>query len=280
MGPSTGYSGAKYQLSEIPSGVVWNSSDTSIATINQQGVLNVTGNGLVQITAKHNGITYNKTIMVGTPKYILVANHEPNGFKVDANLITSQFSNPSEQINRIVCYHWGVKFPNKQIVWSTTNEPSILIPLEDKNVTVYFKVCDSNGDFGQVQYINALAQDVFAVTNGVLGVDGNKCIYKPDGTVYSYKNGKIYLTRNTNLPSEYQHDIWTSTKAVVFSPFSANYTIPVNKGALSIKNVLPDAELNYIIQNSTTGQAYVYTIALLNPEDKIVQLIPISITYK
>lgn len=91
---------------------------------------------------------------------------------------------------------------------------------------------------------------------------------------------EVYLTRNTNLPSEYQHDIWTSTKAVVFSPFSANYTIPVSKGALSIKNVLPDAELNYIIQNSTTGQAYVYTIALLNPEDKIVQLIPISITYK
>lgn len=280
IGPSTGYTGVKYQLSVASSGVVWNSSDTSIATINQQGVLNVFGNGLVHITAMYHGVTYSKTIMVGMPKYILAASHEPNGFKINANLITSQFSNTSEQINKIVSYHWGVKFPNKQIVWDVTNEPSILVPLEDKNVTVYFKVCDSNGNYGQIQYINAQAQDVFSVTNGILEVDASKCIYKSDGSAYSYKNGKIYLTRNTSLPSEYQHDIWTSTKAVVFSPFGANYTIPVSKGALSIKNVFPDAEINYIIQNSISGKTYVYMTALLNPENKIVQLVPISITFK
>jgi hypothetical protein len=155
-----------------------------------------------------------------------------------------------------------------------------LVPLEYKNVTVYFKVCDSNGNFGPVQYINAQAEDVFSVTNGILGVDANKCIYKSNGSSYSYKNGKIYLTRNTSLPSEYQHDIWTSTKAVVFSPFGANYTIPVNMGALSIKNIFPDMELDYIIQNSTSGKTYVYMVALLNPENNIVQLVPISITFE
>lgn len=280
IGPSAGYTGVKYQLSATSSGIVWSSSDTSIATISQQGILNVLGNGLVQITAKHNGVIYSKTIMVGMPKYILAANHVPNGFKIDANLITSQFSNPSEQLNNIVSYHWGVKFPNKQIVWNVTSEPSILVPLEYKNVTVYFKVCDSNGNFGPVQYINAQAEDVFSVTNGILGVDANKCIYKSNGSSYSYKNGKIYLTRNTSLPSEYQHDIWTSTKAVVFSPFGANYTIPVNMGALSIKNIFPDMELDYIIQNSTSGKTYVYMVALLNPENNIVQLVPISITFE
>lgn len=51
-------------------------------------------------------------------------------------------------------------------------------------------------------------------------------------------------------------------------------------GALSIKNIFPDMELDYIIQNSTSGKTYVYMVALLNPENNIVQLVPISITFE
>ena len=39
-------------------------------------------------------------------------------------------------------------------------------------------------------------------------------------------------------------------------------------------------ELNLVIQNATTGKEYVYTIALLNPEDKIIQFIPVTFKMK
>ncbi len=279
-GPSTGYSGAQYSLSKPVTNVVWSSSAPSVASINQQGILSVSGNGLVQLTAKVETVTYTKTIMVGMPKYVLAASHEPDGYRIEANLIASQFSNPNEYINKIVSYYWGIKFPNSQINWSTTNEPCIFVPLEDKAVTAYFKVCDSNGNFSPVQYVSAQAQDVFSATNSTLSVDANKNIYKADGTSYSYKYGKIYLTRNSSLSSAYQHDIWTPTKAEVFSPFSSNYTIPVSKGEISVKNVFPDEELGYVIQNSVTGQSHIYVVALLNPEDKIIQLVPVTITLK
>lgn len=88
------------------------------------------------------------------------------------------------------------------------------------------------------------------------------------------------MTRDASLPSDYQHDIWTSTKAVVFSPFANQYNVLVTRGEISIKNILPQEELNYVISNSDTGQTNIYTIALLNPEDKIIQFLPFTITLK
>ena len=67
--------------------------------------------------------------------------------------------------------------------------------------------------------------------NNILSIDENKNIYKENGSLYSYKNGKIYLTRDTSLPSQYQKDIWTSTKGVVFSPFSSAYDVTVTRGS-------------------------------------------------
>ena len=118
------------------------------------------------------------------------------------------------------------------------------------------------------------------VNNNILSIDKSKNIYKENGSLYSYKNGKIYLTRDTSLPSQYQKDIWTSTKGVVFSPFSTAYDVTVTRGEIPIKQVLPEEELNLVIQNATTGKEYIYTIALLNPEDKIIQFIPVTFKMK
>ncbi|THC82831.1 hypothetical protein E7X23_25555, partial [Bacteroides fragilis] len=57
-------------------------------------------------------------------------------------------------------------------------------------------------------------------SNNRLLMDKAQKLYKDDGTPYSYKYGKIYLTRDASLPDQYQSAIWTSTKATVYSPFS------------------------------------------------------------
>ena len=263
----------------LPVNVVYD-SDASIATINQQGILTVKENGVVQILAQSDVISYSKTIIVGLPRYILSSKHEPGGFKIDAICIDGEFQNQLETVNKIVQFQWGVKFPDKSIEWNTTNSASIFIPLENKDAVVFFKVCDSNGRESVVQSVKASGNDVFLPTNNHIKVDGNKNIYKENGSSYSYKRGKLYLTRDTSLPTEYQRANWTAMEADVYSPFSNQYNIIVDGGEIMLKNILPEEELDYVVSNLEVGQTYTYTIALKNPQKKVIQLLPFTVTLK
>ena len=44
----------------------------------------------------------------------------------------------------------------------------------------------------------------------------------------------------------------------IFSPFSTAYDVTVTRGEIPIKQVLPEEELNLVIQNATTGKEYIY----------------------
>ena len=212
------------------------------------------------------------------PQYVLEATQETNGYQIDAHVIKSLVN--AEQADLVANYHWGVKYPDSPIVWSTSQEPSLFVPGQGKAPTVYFKVSDLQGQSSPVQFINVKAQPLFQVTNSALSIDSDKNLYKPNGSEYTYKYGIIYLIRNTNLPSEYQTAIWTPTKAKVFSPFGANYTIPVDGGELSVKDVIPETELTDIFQHSVSGQSQVYLVALQNPENKVMQVVPVTMTLK
>lgn len=233
-----------------------------------------------QKSAYSNDIKDGKSNLVGLPHFVLSTSHESGGYKVYASCIDSQYSNRLSELNNGISYNWGVKFTNKSIEWRVTKEPSIFVPLENKNAVIFFKISDSNGNESTVQSVQTNTYNVFFATNNHLKIDANRNIYKDDESSYSYKYGKVYLTRDSNLPSEYQHDIWTATKAVVFSPFASQYTVSVSRGEMSIKNILPQEELDYIINNSESGQGNIYTIALLNPENKIIQFLPFTITLK
>lgn len=279
-GASIGYTGAQYSLTNAVGDVEWGSSDSSVATINQQGVLTVKNKGVTQITGRCNGISYNKKVIVGLPQYILSSVHEPDGFKIEATCIDDTFIEHIETVNKVFKFHWGIKFPDQSIEWRDIDRPYLFVPLENRDAVVFFKTSDGNGNETQVQSIKTSAQDVFLITNNNIKIDNEQNIYLNDDTPYSYKYGKVYLTRNANLSSEYQDDIWTSTEAEVFGPFSTNYTLPVSRGEMSIKNILPQDELNYITNNYESGKVYLYTITLLNPEDKIIQFMPFTVTTK
>ena len=152
--------------------------------------------------------------------------------------------------------------------------------MENKDAVVFFKVCDANGNESVVQSVKATGNDVFLPTNNHIKVDVNKNLYKENGSSYSYKRGKLYLTRDASLPEEYQRAIWTAMEADVFSPFSNQYNITIDGGEMMLKDILPEEELDYVVNNLEVGQTYSYTIALKNPQKKIIQFLPFTITLK
>lgn len=279
-GPIFGYSGAKYTLSGAKGTVVWSTSDASIGTINQNGILTVSKNGCVYVIGETNGMKFSKLVYIGVPTYLLSSKHKPDGFEIEAKCIDETYKANIDNINASLIFRWGVKFPNKDIRWIDTNSPSVFIPIEDKDAVVFLKIIDSNGKESPLQSVKCTATDIFYASNNRLLLDAAKKIYKEDGTTYSYKYGKIYLTRDISLSKEYEGDIWTSTKAKVYSPFNSTYIIPVSRGEMSIKDVLPQEELDYITHNMQVDHTCLYTIALLNPEDKFIQIIPVTIKIK
>lgn len=279
-GPSSGYTGAIFSLANAGSTVTWSSSDPSIATIDQQGILTVKRNGVIQLLAQSDGVSYSKTVMVGLPRYVLTSKHEPGGFKIDASCIDGEFQNQLEAVNNIVQFQWGVKFPGKSLEWNVINCASIFIPLDNKDAVVFLKVSDGNGNESVVQSVKVTGNDVLLPTNNHIKVDGNKNIYKENGSSYSYKRGKLYLTRDTSLPTEYQRANWTAMEADVYSPFSNQYNIIVDGGEIMLKDILPEEELDYVVSNLEVGQTYTYTIALKNPQKKVIQLLPFTVTLK
>ena len=279
-GPIFGYSGAKYTLSGAKGTVVWSTSDASIGTINQNGILTVSKNGCVYVIGETNGMKFSKLVYIGVPTYLLSSKHKPDGFEIEAKCIDETYKANIDNINSSLIFRWGVKFPNKDIRWIDTNSPSVFIPIEDKDAVVFLKIIDSNGKESLPQSVKCTATDIFYASNNRLLLDAAKKIYKEYGTTYSYKYGKIYLTRDISLSKEYEGDIWTSTKAKVYSPFNSTYIIPVSRGEMSIKDVLPQEELDYITHNMQVDHTCLYTIALLNPEDKFIQIIPVTIKIK
>lgn len=281
VGPKVGTNGAKYSLSNTVGSVSWSSSNTSIATINSSGVLSVTGTGVVTLTAQHGGQSYSQMIMVGLPRYILVASHEPGGYEINAECIDTQFKDYLSNLNGVLKYNWGVKYPNREIRWFEADVPGLKIDLRGQNekVVVFLEVIDALGNKSALQHIEINSQDVYVAENQNLYIDAQGLLYKENKTKYLYNSARLYISYRANIPDKYKEREWMATTAMVLKPFSVTSVIDARSGGPLIKNILPVDELDYIKNNSTDNQVYRYTLILLNYKSRAIQFVPVTFTY-
>lgn len=282
IGPRVGYEGARYRLSSASAGVTWSSSNTAIATINSSGILSVRGKGVVVLTAVYLDQRYSQTILVGFPRYILTASNEPGGYKVVAESIDLEYKDYQSQLNGLLRFNWGVKYPGQEIRWMETDKSELKVQLQGQNeqVTIFLEVGDELGNKSAVQQVVVNSQDIYVASNQNLYVDSQGIMYRENKTKYLYQIARVYLRYSSGIAEKYKGREWMPLSAVVLSPFSEPRTITVQNGGPLIKDIMSLAELEIVKNSSEDNQRYTYMLVLLNYEHKAIQYMPVTFTFK
>ena len=221
-------------------------------------------------------------IMVGMPRYVLSASHEPGGYEINAECIDAQYKDYISELNGVLKFNWGVKYPNREIRWLETDAPNLKIQLQGQNekVVVFLEVIDALGNKTALQHIEINSQDVYVAENQNLYIDAQGVLYKENKQKYSYSSARLFLSYRVNIPDKYKEREWMATTAMILKPFSVASQIEARSGGPLIKNILPDSELEYIKNNSVDNEVYRYTVILLNYKSKAIQFVPVTFTYK
>lgn len=282
IGPNVGYDGAKYRLSSSAGGVIWSSDKPQIASINSSGILSVKGKGIVVLTAEYKNIRYSQTIMVGIPRYILSAFHKPGGYKIEARCIDTEYKDNISKLNGVLEFNWGVKYPNKEIRWIKSDKPGLIVNMQEQNenVSVFLQVEDALGNKSKLQHIAINSQNIYISTYSKFYIDSQGELYDSNKERDFYESSRIFLDYKPNLPDKYKERQWMPINALILSPLGNSREIEVEDGGPLVMDILSEAEFDFIKTNSTENQMYTYTVVLLNFNNKVIQFIPVSFTYK
>lgn len=282
IGPKVGYNGAKYTLSSAVGNITWNSDNPQIASISSSGILSVKGKGVVMITANYNSQKYSQTIMVGIPRYILSTSHEPGGYRINAKCIDVEYKDELSTLNGVLKFKWGVKYPNKEIRWFVSEQSDLVVQVQgqDEKLTVFLEVEDALGNKSTLQHVNVNSQDVYVSAYSAFYIDSQGMLYDSKKEWDLYESSRVYLSYSPNLPEKYKGREWMPMEAIVLSPLKGSQEIMVDNEGPLVKDILPESEFDFIKNNSTDGQTYVYTLILLNYDNKVIQFMPVSFTYK
>ena len=282
IGPKVGYNGAQYSLSSTEGNVTWSIDKPQIATINSSGILTVKGRGVVVITASCKNQKYSLTILVGMPRYILTASHEPGGYHVNAECIDAESKDDLSKLNGVLKYNWGVKYPNKEIRRFKSDQSDLMVQIQGQNerLTIFLEVEDALGNKSPLQHVNVNSQEVYVSESSAFYIDAQGALYDAQKDWDLYESARVYLSYKPDLADKYKGREWMPLEAIGLSPLKGNRLIRIDDDGPLVKDILTKSEFEFIKSNSTDGQTYLYTLILLNFDNKVIQFMPVSFTFK
>ena len=283
LGPKVGYEGAKYSLQSAQEGdVIWSSNNPNVASINASGILTVKGRGVVVLTANYKNQKYSQTILVGIPRFILSSSPQMGGYKVVASCIDNEYKNYLPQLNGVLKFNWGIKYPDENIRWSTSDKSSLTIQAQalDKDITVFLQVADVQGNKTALQYVNIYPHEVYQTDYSTFYIDSHGELYGVGKKKDLYETARVFLRYKDNLPDKYKDLEWMPLTAIVLSPLKGRKEIDVKDGGPLVGDIMTEEEYEHIKSHSSDNQTYTYTLLLLNFSKKVIQFIPVSFTFK
>jgi hypothetical protein len=282
-GPKLGKTGSKYSVSNSGiSNVTWSTSDASIATIDQNGVLNAVGMGIVNVVATIGTTQITKKILVGTPRFVLEdPTRDPGFYRVKAQCIESDAIKKFTEENKgIVVYEWGIKTDTEPLRWIKSDSPELLISTleETENTTVYLKIVDMHGNESPSVYVRISGYDIYSIEYTTFIFNKNGIVYSDKGVQLSYAYGTMPLTFRSTSYGEFTNAKWSPVAGVVINDENIPRVIPwVRVGYL--RDIISKDDLDRILTFSN-NQVAIYRLILLNYDRKIIQKTPVTIIYR
>lgn len=167
-GPEVATDGSKYSIRNNTKSyaITWNSSDESVAIIDNTGTLSMKKYGVITITASCviNNVTikFHKEVMVGFPPFVLEW-YVDNYYRAKARCIDPK----AEPFLKYIQYEWKVKSESGYHFvdeWKQTVEPESVLPtLPNANkITVYMRPFNVDGVKGSPVFLSMDATIPFA----------------------------------------------------------------------------------------------------------------------
>ena len=283
IGPKQGFNGSQYIVnSKNIYNIEWSTNNPDIATIDQSGILTVTGNGIVRITAKGgNSLESSIEVMVGTPRFVLEdAIRKPGFYEIKSKCIDSQYAEFLNKYKNVLLYKWGIKTNDQPLVWFTSESPELHIStLEDNdNTTVYLKIIDSEGNESAPLFVRISGQDIYDLTYKTLVFNKDGRLFNDKGIELFYDFVTMPLKYRDETYDEFSNAEWSPVAAIVINDENVPRGIPWKRKGY-IRDIIPPSEKERIL-SSPDGKVMIYKLQLLNFDGEIVQQTPFTIMYK
>lgn len=287
IGAPLGSTGSKYSLMNergVVSGVKWSTSDNTIATVNNEGVLTVYKRGLITIVAIKDGITSSMNIASGIPRFVLdEVVREPGYYRIRAKCIDTEkgYADYILNSNSIMAYQWGVKSGNDAIKWTFSYSPEVrLSTLEEKeNTTIYLRTIDFNKNVSNPIFVRVAGYDIyeFAMTTLIFNKQGE--LYDASGNNLPYEYMSFPFDLKGTSYEQFQTAKWNPVAAVIINDENDRRGIEWYGNESYVKYIVTPEDRKRILL-FPDNKVVVYTVMLLNYDGEIVQKTPVSVMYK
>lgn len=282
VGPINAYTNAQYFLTKAIGVTSWSTDNSNIATINSNGILTAKGKGICFVEASNNGIKYSMPIVVGNPRYILKGSYSPGGYSLKAECLDSEFKNSQDLINDAFKFKWGIKYGNSPIEWIENTKPEILFKQTSDNeyCVCFLEVLNSQGERVSIQNIEISSLNIYDIENSTFYIDRSGNLYDGIKNKYDFDYASIYFSRKKNISKAFDDSSWDAITALSVDPIGKYKEVTIDEGSIPLKDMFAEDAIEYMKAHSEEGQQYIYTIVLLNYENKSLQYIPIRVIYK
>ena len=151
---------------------------------------------------------------------------------------------------------------------------------DNEHCICFLEVLNNQEERISLQNMEISSQNVYDIEDSVFYIDRNGILYDGLKDKYDFDYVCIYFSRKDNLNPTFNDSSWGAVTALSVDPSGKATEVTIDDESIALKDIFSKEAIDYMKLNSDENQEYIYTIVLLNYENKSLQYMPIRIIYK